>query len=337
MLLLNPLIKYIISRFASYITTIFISFTFIFLLLKAMPTSIVEAIIASMTSLGMVYDPQGLIMLRESLYEIFGLKGSLWDQYITFLRRFLTLDFGPSTISFPTPAKELVYRQLPWTLGLLSTTTVLSWLIGNMLGALASFKRESRVSKVLRSVAVTLYPIPYYIMALVLVYLLAYLVPLFPIVGGGVSTEKITLNTILEIVYRSALPALSIMIPSMLGWWFLSSSTLTLTVMSEDYYIYGELRGLPRSRIFQRYILRNILLPQTTALALALGGIFGGALLTEAIFAYPGLGQLLYRAVGMGDYATAMSILSLSIIGIATATLIIDIIYPFIDPRVRYR
>lgn len=334
---MNPLVKYVIGRLASYVITIFVSFTVIFLLLKAIPTSIVEAIIASITAVGLVYDPQALIMMRENLYEIFGLRGSLWDQYITFLRRFLTMDFGPSMISFPTPAKELVYRQLPWTIGLLTTTTVLSWIIGNVLGALASFKRESKISKVLRSIAITLYPIPYYIMALVLIYLLAYLIPLFPIVGGGVAFKTITLETIIEIIHRSALPALSIMIPSMLGWWFLSSSTLTFMTMSEDYYVYGEIRGIPKLRLFQRYVLRNIMLPQATALALALGGIFGGALLTEAIFAYPGLGHLLYRAVGMGDYTTAMSILSLSIIGVATATLIMDLIYPFIDPRVRYR
>ncbi|MEL9940373.1 MAG: ABC transporter permease [Ignisphaera sp.] len=289
-----------------------------------------------MTSLGTVYDPQALIALRESLYEIFGLKGSLWDQYITFLRRFLTMDFGPSTISFPTPAKYLVWRQLPWTIGLLATTTIISWVIGNVLGAISSFRRGSRISKVLQAMALTLYPIPYYIMALVLVYLFAYLIPLFPLTGGAPVSE-ISLTTIFDIIYRSFLPALSIILPSMLGWWFLSSSTLTLNVMSEDYYLYAELRGLPRDLIFRRYIMRNILLPQTTALALSLGNIFGGALLTEVIFAYPGLGQLLYRAVGMGDYATAMTILSLSIIGVATATLIIDLIYPFIDPRVRYR
>ncbi|MEM0310795.1 MAG: ABC transporter permease [Ignisphaera sp.] len=246
------------------------------------------------------------------------------------------MDFGPSTISFPTPAKYLVWRQLPWTIGLLATTTIISWVIGNVLGAISSFRRGSRISKVLQAMALTLYPIPYYIMALVLVYLFAYLIPLFPLTGGAPVSE-ISLTTIFDIIYRSFLPALSIILPSMLGWWFLSSSTLTLNVMSEDYYLYAELRGLPRDLIFRRYIMRNILLPQTTALALSLGNIFGGALLTEVIFAYPGLGQLLYRAVGMGDYATAMTILSLSIIGVATATLIIDLIYPFIDPRVRYR
>jgi peptide/nickel transport system permease protein len=333
----KPLIQYLIGRIITYVATLFAAFTIIFLLLKAMPTSIVDLIIESMRATGAVYDPQALIQLREALYEIFGLKGSLLEQYVTFLRRFLTMDFGPSMISFPTPAKELVVRYIPWTVGLLTFTTVLSWIVGNFLGTLATLFRKSKASKVLQGMALTLYPIPYYILALILIFLFAYILPVFPIGGGAPTAPLISLEFWKQVVHRSFLPAISIILPSMFGWWFLSSSTLTLNVLSEDYYMYGELRGLPKSYLFKKYVLRNILLPQTTALALSLGGIFGGALLTEAVFAYPGLGLLLYRAVGSGDYGVALSILSLSIIGISTATLIIDLIYPLIDPRVRYR
>lgn len=329
--------QYVLSRILTYVATLFTSFTIIFLLLKTIPTSVVELIVESMRATGAVYDPQALIKLREALYEIFGLKGSLLEQYLTFLRRFLSMDFGPSMISFPTPARELVWRYLPWTIGLLTVTTVISWVLGNLLGALAALFRKSRFSKILQATALTLYPIPYYILALVLIFLFAYLIPIFPISGGAPTAPLFTWEFWKSVIYQSMLPALSIIIPSMFGWWFLSSATLTLNILSEDYYIYGELRGLPKSHLFKKYIMRNILLPQTTALALTLGGIFGGALLTEAIFAYPGLGLLLYRAVGSGDYPVALTVLSLSIIGIATATLIIDLIYPLIDPRVRYR
>jgi peptide/nickel transport system permease protein len=331
------LVQYIVGRVITYVVTLFTAFTIIFLLLKAIPTSIVELIVESMRATGTVYDPRALIELREALYEIFGLRGSLLEQYITFLRRFLSMDFGPSMISFPTPARELVLRFLPWTIGLLTFTTILSWVIGNILGALASLFRKSSASKILRGVALTVYPIPYYILALILIFLLCYVIPIFPIGGGAPTAPFLSLEFWRQVVHRSFLPAISIIIPSMFGWWFLSSSTLTLNTLSEDYYVYGELRGLPKSYLFKKYVLRNILLPQTTALALALGGIFGGALLTEAVFAYPGLGLLLYRSVGSGDYGVALSILSLSIIGISTATLIIDLAYPLIDPRVRYR
>ncbi|MEM0153899.1 MAG: ABC transporter permease [Ignisphaera sp.] len=318
--------------------TLFTAFTFTFLLLRAMPVSAVENIVASFTVQGQVVDPQALEELRKTLYEVFGLMGSPIEQYISYLRRFLTLDFGPSIMSYPTPARELIIRRLPWTVSLLVFTTVLSWILGNLLGVFASINRKKRISKVLVSLSLTLYPIPYYIMALALIFLFAYLIPVFPLVGGfgeAVFTDIFIL--IREWLYRSTLPALSIILISMLGWWFLSSFTLTLNVQTEDYVYYAELRGLSQSRILKNYVFRNVLLPQVTTLGLSLGGIFGGALLTEILFTYPGIGMLAYRAVLSGDYPTALSMLSLTIIAVAIATYILDIVYPFIDPRVRHR
>jgi len=334
----RALLTYIASRTATYIATILMAFTITFILLRAMPVSAVETIIASMTAQGQVYDPKALMQLRRSLYELFGLTGSPIEQYFRFLYRFLTLDFGPSILAFPTPVKELILDKLPWTVGLLGFSVIISWTVGNMLGTLAAVFEGTRFSKVLQSVALVIYPIPYYIMALVLIYLFAYLIPIFPLTSGaGIISQAITLEAVVDLVRRSALPALSIIIVGMLGWWFLSSRTLTLNVLSEDFTVYAELRGLPRNYILRKYVLRNILLPQTTALGLALGTIFSGALLTEIIFAYPGLGLLMYRAIANGDYSTALGVLSFSMIGVATATYILDLIYPFIDPRVRYR
>ncbi len=332
------MLRFIAIRTAVLVATLFTAFTFTFLLLRAMPVSAVENVLAGLTVQGQVIDPQAIIELRKTLYEVFGLTGSPIDQYVSYLRRFLTLDFGPSIMSYPTPARELIIRRLPWTVSLLAFTTVLSWVLGNLLGVFASINRKKKISKVLVSLSLTLYPIPYYIMALTLIFLLAYLIPIFPLVGGfgeAVFTDIFIL--IREWLYRSALPALSIIMISMFGWWFLSSFSLTLNVQTEDYVYYAELRGLAQSRILKNYIFKNVLLPQVTTLGLSLGGIFGGALLTEMLFSYPGVGMLVYRAVLSGDYPTALGMLSLTIIGVAIATYILDIIYPFIDPRVRHR
>jgi peptide/nickel transport system permease protein len=137
-------------------------------------------------------------------------------------------------------------------------------------------------------------------MALVLIFIFAYLIPVFPLGGSSLYVEKIDLSTIASLLKAMALPALSIVIVSALGWWFLSSRTLTLRVMTEDYVEHAIMRGLPWSLIVRRYVLRNILLPQVTALGLALGGIFSGAIITEAIFAYPGLGLLLFSYIYWG-------------------------------------
>lgn len=337
MVKLGPLGRYIISRVIQYIATLFSAFTVVYFLLRAMPTNAVEQFIATITATGQYYDPQAIIEMRKVLYELFGLTGSPIEQYFIFLRRFVTLDFGVAFIPFGVPVRELLMRFLPWTIGLLSITTILSWIIGNILGVIAGFARGSMFSKVLQSVAVVLYPIPYYIMALVLIYLLAYLIPLFPLGTGGSLAPVFSIEFILSLIRQSVLPALSIMIIAIFGWWFLSSRTLTINIMIEDFVVYAEMRGVSTSRLISKYIWRNVLMPQTTALALALGGIFGGALLTEVVFAYPGLGQLMYRAIFSGDYAVALGVLSLTIIGVSTATLIIDLVYPLIDPRVRYR
>jgi len=334
----KALLCFIAIRTLTLILTIFVAFSFTFILLRAMPVSAVENIIGSFLVTGGVTDPQALIELRKTLYEVFGLTGSPIQQYINYLKRFLTMDFGPSIMSFPTPARELVFSRLPWTISLLAFSTLLSWILGNVLGVLASMYRRKKISKILVSLSLTLYPIPYYIMALLLIFIFCYLVPIFPLVGGFGEISFTDIGSIIrDWLYKSTLPALSIILISMFGWWFLSSYALTLNVQTEDYVQYATLRGLPEPHILKNYLLKNVLLPQITTLGLSLGGIFGGALLTEIIFAYPGVGMIVYRAVMTGDYPTALTVLSLSIIGVAVATYILDLIYPFIDPRVKYR
>lgn len=335
-------LKYIVIRTIVFILTIIVAYSFSFMLLKLMPVDAVEALIQRFLSgpTASFLDPATINALRESLYELFGLRGSLLDQYISFMSRLFKFDFGPSLISFPTPVSELISRALPWTLALLATTTILSWIIGNVLGVLITFleAKGSSISKILEGIAIVIRPLPYYVMALILIFILAYIVPVFPLPGGGgVIAPQWSLEWILGMLHRLTLPALSLLLVGAFGWWFLSSRTLAQNILSEDFYQYAVLRGLSEKVILNKYILRNILLPQITALGLSLGSIFSGAIIVEAIFALPGLGTLIYRAIGTGDLSTALAVLTLSILGVSGATYILDIIYPLIDPRVRYR
>jgi len=332
------LIKYIGVRTVIYLATIFSGVTITFFLVKAMPVNAIENILFSITQVGQVYDPEALILLRKTLYEIFGVGGNPLESYVLFLRRVFTFDFGPSIISYPTPARELVFRRLPWTISLLSVSTLISWIVGNLLGVLAGYLRDRKFAKVLEAVAITLYPMPYYIMALILLIFFAVIIPIFPL-GGGISVivESLTLEVILNMIWHSLLPALSLILIGALGWSFLSSRTLTLETLTEDYISYAEVRGLPGNHVLRRYILRNILVPQMTVLGLGLGGIFSGALLTEVLFAYPGVGGLLYYAIFSGDLNTLMAVVFTAMIAVATATYLLDLLYPLIDPRVRYR
>lgn len=330
-------LKFVLVRILFFFATVITAMSITYILLRLMPVNAVENVISQITAQGQVYDPEALKVLRRQLYEIFGLTGSPWDQYLRYLRSVFTFDFGPSILAFPTPVRDLIGRFLPWTVGLLLMTTLISWSIGNLLGMIASIREGSRLSKMLQGIAVTIYPIPYYVMALVLIFLLAYLIPVFPLSASSIYIERIDLNTLISLLKATALPALSIIIVSTLGWWFLSSRTLTLRIMSEDFVEHAILRGLPWNLIVRRYVLRNILMPQITALGLALGGIFSGAIITEAIFTYPGLGLLLYRAVSTGDFSTALGVVTFSIYGVSLATLLLDLLYFFVDPRVRYR
>lgn len=332
------LIKYLIVRTLILLVTIFTAFTLTFLMLKMMPVDIVKNIVARSTAIAgtTLGDPEAVQKMYDMYYEIFGLKGSLGEQYLRFLGRFFTMDFGISILARPTTVKEVIMYKLPWTVSLLTFSTILAWMIGNVIGALASLFEGRKISKFLQGLAITLYPIPYYVFALILTYLFAYLIPLFSLVPVRIPENIFSVEFLITSFRAMMLPALSIIIVGALGWWFLSSRAMALNIMSEDFYVYGEIRGLPRGILLRRYVLRNIMMPQITALSLSLGTIFGGALLTEMLFNYPGLGLLLYQAVSAGDYPLVLGIVSLSIMGVAIAAYILDIIYPIIDPRVRY-
>ena len=274
--------------------------------------------------------------MRQSLRELYGLTGGPYEQYVNFWRRIAVADFGPSLSAFPTPVSTLIARALPWTIGLLATATLLTWALGNLLGGLAGYYQNNRVLKILAVVAMGLHPVPYYIVAFVLLVMFGYLWPLLPIAGGyGMNIQQgFNLTFILSVLKHSILPALSLMLVG-LGGWFLGMRSLVSNIVSEDYVVYAELGGVRPRRILGSYVMRNAMLPQVTGLALSLGAIFNGAIITEQVFGYPGVGSLLVSAVYAGDYGLVLGVTTISILGVAAAVLIIDLVYPLFDPRVR--
>ena len=181
-------------------------------------------------------------------------------------------------------------------------------------------------------------PIPYYVLALTLLILFAYLVPVFPLGRGYTIGAKIafTWGFVLDVLKSAFLPALSLILLGAA----VSHQTMRLIVESvkdEDYIRYAKIGAVKERTIFTRYVMRNAILPQITGLVLSLGQIFGGALITEMVFAYPGVGSLLFRAVLVSDYNLIMGIATISIVAIITGTLILDLLYPLFDPRIRFR
>jgi peptide/nickel transport system permease protein len=326
---------YLLKRFAQFILVVFIGISLTFFITHLTPIDPVEQMVAGMTAFGQS-DPQAVAMMREALRELYGTGGPILEQYITYWRRLLALDFGPSLSAFPTPVSVLVARALPWTIGLLFTCTLIAWILGNLLGGLAGYYRDNRVLRLFGVIAMGFHPIPYYIIAFVLLIIFGFLWPILPISGGAAQNlpRGFNLDYILSVLRHSILPAVSIILVS-IGGWFMGMRALVSNIVTEDYVIYAELGGVARRRIVPFYVMRNALVPQITGLAMSLGAIFNGAIIVEFVFSYPGLGRLLISAVYAGDYGLVLGVTAISIIAVSAAVFLIDVLYPVFDPRVQ--
>lgn len=329
--------RYLIPRLIQYFLVIWVGITVVFLIPRLTPNDPVMQMIGQMRARGATLEPGAMDGMINSLTEMYGLSGSWLDQYGAFWGRLLHADFGVSFFQYPARVNDLIANAAPWTLGLLLTTTAISWIFGNILGGLAGYYTRKGWSRTLDAIAMVIRPMPYYIFAFTLLLLFAYAVRWFPLTGGASlgAIPSFTWDYIKDVLWHSFLPAASL---SVLGLCvtFQTMKLLVQNVNAESFVQYAKLGGVTEDRIVNKYIIRNAMLPQITGLALSLGQIFGGALITEIVFSYPGLGTLLYRAIVNGDYNLIMGITILSILGITTAILVVDLTYPLFDPRVRY-
>ncbi len=329
-------LSYLIPRIGQYLLVIFLGVTLTFVIPRLSPNDPVEQQVSQLMMSGSQVSPEAIEHMRVALTEMYGLAGSPWEQYWAFWGRLLRGDLGPSLSSFPTPVNQLLATAMPWTFGLLIPSIVISWVVGNILGAIASYYENNRVIQVVDVVSQAVRPIPYYIMALVLLAVFSYWIPIFPFSGAYPPGARVefSLSFVLTVLYHSLLPLLSLVLIG-IGGWFIGMKSLTSNIIAEDYVVYAENTGLPRRQILTQYIMRNAMLPQITGLALQLGMLFSGALIMEVVFGYPGMGTLTFQAVMANDYTLIMGITLLSIVGVATTVLILDLIYPLFDPRVR--
>ena len=268
----------------------------------------------------------------------FGLDRPLWAQYLTFLRGAARLDFNYSIANYPRTVNAMIAEALPWTVALLGTTTVVSFALGTFLGALLGWPRAPRWMRWLMPPLWALHAIPFFLLGLILIYLFAFRFPVFPMFGGysAGAFPALTVPFVLDLVWHAILPALSIILVAT-GGWALSMRGMMVTTQGEDYVIFAEAKGLRSLTIFLRYCVRNALLPQATGLALSLGQIVSGAVLVEVIFGYPGIGTVLFQAIRENDHFLIQGIVFTVIIALGLATLVLDAVYPLLDPRISYR
>ncbi|MEM3427785.1 MAG: ABC transporter permease [Thermoproteota archaeon] len=334
----NDFIIWMLKRIGWYVLTLWGATTVAFLTFRLVPGNPIRAYVAQLMFQGQyVMDPNEVKNLVNEYKKVFGLEGDLLTQYVSYFREvFLHGNLGVSFIDFPTPAQVVILRALPWTIVLLSETTIFAWLLGNLLGVIIGWKRGTKLDTAVTSFALVLSQIPYYIMAVVLILAFVYITGTLPPLGAySAVTPELSLTFILDVARHALFPSLSLIIVGFCGW-LISMRAMSISVLGEDYIMFAQAKGLKEGRIIRRYLLRNALLPQVTGLAIALGSIVNGAYLVEYIFNYPGMGRLFITALSMLDYNTIQGCVMLTIFTVLTAILILDMIYPLIDPRIRY-
>jgi peptide/nickel transport system permease protein len=280
----------------------------------------------------------------EELYKtytgIFGLDKPLWQQYLIYIGNVLRLDFGYSIYNYPRTVMEIIINRGRLTLPVVAIAIFLSFTLGVLLGAFLGWNKTPQwVSNILVPPMLVFSSVPQFLVALVLIYVVAFRWRLLPMGQPYPSTMTENwgdLKFLLAYGRHAILPILSIVFVEASGW-ALGMRAMMVTVEGEDYTTFAEAKGLKQGRIFFRYLLRNALLPSLTSLAIRLGFIITGAAVTETFFSYNGLGATLGTAIGQFDYFLMYGIVIIMVMSIAVATFIMDMIYPLLDPRISYR
>jgi peptide/nickel transport system permease protein len=329
-------IRYLVQRTLQLVLIVFIAVTINFILPRLIPGDPIETALATKIAVSgnLSVDVQ---KVAEAYRAKFGLDQPLWKQYINYWGDLFRLELGVSLVNFPQTVISQIRSALPWTLGLMTVATLIAFGLGSIIGALLAWPRTPRIFHLLVSPLMLLSTIPFFLLGIILLWLFAVEWRVFP-AGGGFSPTRIPgfdLGTVLDVVAHSILPALALVLGGV-GAWALGMRAMMVSVLGEDYVTFAEAKGLPPRRIFLWYGMRNALLPQVTQLALALGAVLGGTVLVEAMFSYPGIGTLLFAAIAGKDYFVIQGIVLMLILALAGALFVIDLIYPLLDPRIRY-
>jgi peptide/nickel transport system permease protein len=325
-------VSYVLRKLGLFVLTLWAAVTVNFLLPRIMPGSPTDAAIAKLSQNGPVSEAT-----RRSVETQLGVPdGSVWHQYVTYLHHVTTLDFGVSYTFYPTKVSTLVASALPYTIILVGVVTIVSFVLGTLVGALAAWRRGTWLDTLPTVGGSFASAFPYFWTALLLLFFAGYVFRWFPTSGGSSPTVDPgwTGSFIGSALYHAALPAVTILVTS-LGGWILGMRNTMITTLGEDYVTFAEANGLKGRTVALRYAARNALLPNLTSFGLALGAVVGGSLLVEQVFGYPGLGYLLYNAVVNQDFPLMQALFLMITVSVLVANFAVDVLYGVLDPRTR--
>ena len=324
--------NYYVARTAQAIFTVFAVVTFSFGLIRLMPGGPMDYVRAQLQQeVGTVDEAQ--INAMVEVYTNVNPDAPLYEQYITYMINIAQGDLGVS-VWFNEPVAEILATALPWTVFVMSISLAFTFGIGISLGAAMAYAEGTRFDSVATLLSIFLNSIPYYVAAIVLVYFLGYEWGLFPI-GSRISsdvTAGMNVAFVASAFYHAALPIASFVITAF-GIQALAMRGNSIRVLGEDYLRVARLRGLPPHDIALRYIGRNAILPMYTSLMISIGFMFGGSVILEEIFAYPGIGYYMFRGIEARDYPLMMGAFILITVAVVIGIYIADLTYGRLDPR----
>jgi peptide/nickel transport system permease protein len=265
--------------------------------------------------------------------QAFGLDLPIWQQYVNFWKALFHGDFGTSVFLFPTPVIEVIKHAVPYDIGLLLPAILLSWWTGNKFGAFAA--RSERLDNTVLPIGYILTATPYMWLGILLAWAFGIVLDIFPISGAYSYALRPSFSPLFfgSVLTHWFLPFASLFLV-MFGGWAIGMRNMIIYELEADYSHYLEALGAPR-KLIRKYAFRNAILPQLTGLALQLGVIVAGALATEIVFSYPGIGYLILQSIQNQDYFLLQGCFLFIIFGVLLANFIIDIAYVLVDPRTR--
>jgi peptide/nickel transport system permease protein len=324
--------KYFGKKLFWFIVTFIAAVLLNFILPRLMPGDPV-AVITARTARN-VSDVSAVKQIYANYAEQFGTNKTMWEQFVIYVTNAVHGNFGLSFSQFPRPVKDIVLTALPWTIGLQFPAIIVGWLLGNLLGALAAYIRKG-FDKVVMPAFLFFSSIPAFGMAVILLVIFAINLKVAPI-SGGYSFDMIpnlSWDFVKSIFTHYQLPFWSIVLTA-IGGQALGMRSMSIYELNADYVKYARFLGI-RDKKIVRYVFRNAMLPQVTGLALSIGTMVGGALVAEIIFSYPGLGTTILQGIKMADYPLISATTLIVTVMVLIATFVLDLIYAFIDPRVK--
>lgn len=320
-------------RIAFYLVAGWSAITLNFVLPRLMPGDPAAAVLLKMSELGPV-SPQTEATIRR----LFGGANSqpLLRQYVSYLGGVFRGDFGLSIATYPTPVISVVRSGFLWSVMLVGTATVIAFAGGTALGIVAGWRPGRRFDSVASPLSIFVHSVPYFWLALIMVYVLSFKLGWFPL-SGGASPDVVpgfTFAFIGSAVWHGLLPAATIVLTSVSGW-LIHMRNMMASVVNEDYVLLARAKGLPRRRVVYSYAARNAILPSVSGFAVSIGLVVGGSLLTEMVFNYPGLGTLLNQAILNLDYPLMQALFLVISLTVLVANFVVDSVYVLLDPRTR--